>query len=81
MFSSGWRNRRNYASGPVLEVASEIPVLPVIWLWRFWLARGKLHILAGPPRRVKRRWHCRWQQLSRSAVCGRMVAWRRSGEW
>lgn len=49
MFSSGWRNRRNYVSGPVLEVASEIPVLPVIWLWRFWLARGKLHILAGPP--------------------------------
>ncbi|PXX15211.1 AAA domain-containing protein [Paraburkholderia tropica] len=49
MFSNGWRNRRNCVNGPVLEVASEIPVLPVIWLWRFWLARGKLHILAGPP--------------------------------
>lgn len=49
MFSNGWRNRQNYPSGPVLEVATEIPVLPVIWLWRFWLARGKLHILAGPP--------------------------------
>ncbi|MGF6533278.1 energy-coupling factor transporter ATP-binding protein EcfA2 [Paraburkholderia sp. GAS206C] len=35
--------------GVALVPASEIPTLPVIWLWKFWLARGKLHLLAGPP--------------------------------
>ena len=49
MFSSIFSNRSNTPNGPVLEVASEIPAHPVSWLWRFWLARGKLHILAGPP--------------------------------
>lgn len=48
MFSSIFSNRSNTPNGPVLEVTSDIPVLPIIWLWRFWLARGKLHILAGP---------------------------------
>lgn len=36
-------------SGVELVPASEIPMLPVLWLWKFWLARGKFHILAGPP--------------------------------
>jgi hypothetical protein len=49
MFSSILGSRSNNGNGPVLENASEIPVLAVVWLWQFWLARGKLHILAGPP--------------------------------
>ncbi len=32
-----------------LKVASAIPVRPIRWLWPTWLARGKLHILAGAP--------------------------------
>jgi putative DNA primase/helicase len=27
--------------------ASDIPVEPLVWLWKNWLAEGKLHILAG----------------------------------
>lgn len=36
-------------NGVELVPAIDIPILPVLWLWRFWLARGKFHILAGPP--------------------------------
>lgn len=36
-------------SGVDLVPASEIPMLPIRWLWKFWLAQGKFHILAGPP--------------------------------
>ncbi|WP_144157625.1 AAA family ATPase [Paraburkholderia sp. BCC1885] len=36
-------------NGVELVPASEIPMLPILWLWKFWLARGKFHILAGPP--------------------------------
>lgn len=35
--------------GVVLERASSIKVMPVSWLWQDWLARGKLHLLAGAP--------------------------------
>ncbi|MBF3788875.1 AAA family ATPase [Burkholderia pseudomallei] len=49
MHANVWSNRGANGNGPVLEVASEIPILPIIWLWKFWLARGKLHLLAGPP--------------------------------
>ena len=49
MFTNILRNRSNGDNGPVLEVASDIPVVTVPWLWIDWLARGKLHLLAGPP--------------------------------
>jgi putative DNA primase/helicase len=29
--------------------ASEIKPEPIAWLWKYWLARGKLHIIAGVP--------------------------------
>jgi putative DNA primase/helicase len=29
--------------------ASEIKPQPISWLWKYWLARGKLHIIAGAP--------------------------------
>jgi putative DNA primase/helicase len=29
--------------------ASEIAPEPISWLWKYWLARGKLHIIAGVP--------------------------------
>ncbi|HIE1653682.1 TPA: AAA family ATPase [Burkholderia cenocepacia] len=44
-----WSNRGANGNGPVLERASELPIEPIDWLWKFWLARGKLHLLAGPP--------------------------------
>lgn len=38
-------------SGKILRMllASEVVPEPVTWLWRDWLAKGKLHILAGQP--------------------------------
>lgn len=35
--------------GVVLIKASDIKVVPVAWLWQDWLARGKVHLLAGAP--------------------------------
>jgi putative DNA primase/helicase len=32
-----------------LDKASTIEALPIRWVWRDWLARGKVHILAGAP--------------------------------
>jgi putative DNA primase/helicase len=29
--------------------ASEIAPEPVSWIWKYWLARGKLHIIGGVP--------------------------------
>jgi hypothetical protein len=29
--------------------ASEIKPEPISWLWKYWLARAKLHIVAGAP--------------------------------
>lgn len=46
MFSSQFSTRPN---GVDIVAASEIPILPIHWLWQNWLAAGKLHILAGPP--------------------------------
>ena len=33
----------------VIERGSDLRIVPVAWLWRDWLARGKLHLLAGAP--------------------------------
>ncbi|MBY0235035.1 MAG: AAA family ATPase, partial [Burkholderiaceae bacterium] len=35
--------------GVVLTCGSSLKPEPVSWLWRDWLAQGKLHILAGAP--------------------------------
>ncbi|CAJ9864763.1 AAA family ATPase [Burkholderia pseudomallei] len=49
MHTNIWSKLGANGNGPVLEAASEIPMFPIFWLWKFWLARGKLHLLAGPP--------------------------------
>lgn len=36
-------------NGPIIDRASDIALLAVDWLWRFWLAVGKLHLLVGEP--------------------------------
>jgi putative DNA primase/helicase len=33
----------------ITRCASEIAPEPIAWLWKHWLARGKLHIIAGIP--------------------------------
>lgn len=35
--------------GVVLECGSDLKPAPIEWLWKHWLALGKLHILAGAP--------------------------------
>ncbi|WP_244108110.1 AAA family ATPase [Burkholderia ambifaria] len=35
--------------GVILVNGSDLKPEPISWLWREWLARGKLHILGGPP--------------------------------
>jgi putative DNA primase/helicase len=35
--------------GTVLLRAADLKPQPVRWLWRDWLARGKLHVMAGAP--------------------------------
>lgn len=36
-------------NGPIIEHASDIALLAIEWLWTFWLATGKLHLLVGEP--------------------------------
>lgn len=40
---------RPVLSGPSVQLikASSVPITPISWLWTEWLARGKIHILAG----------------------------------
>lgn len=33
----------------LLDQASQLKIMPIRWLWPGWLARGKLHVLAGTP--------------------------------
>ena len=40
---------REAAAVPTLIQADTITPKPVTWLWRGWLAAGKLHVMAGPP--------------------------------
>ncbi len=35
--------------GVIFERADSIEMKPIAWLWKDWLAKGKLHILAGAP--------------------------------
>lgn len=41
--------RIDLANGVVLVNGSDLTPEPVRWLWQYWLALGKLHILAGAP--------------------------------
>jgi len=45
------RNGRAFRPAPqiITRRASDIKPEPIAWLWRYWLARGKLHIIAGVP--------------------------------
>ncbi|WP_236748777.1 AAA family ATPase [Acidovorax carolinensis] len=40
---------RTELDGVVLKCAADLTPSPVRWLWQYWLALGKLHILAGAP--------------------------------
>ncbi len=40
---------RTELDGVVLKCAADLMPSPVRWLWQYWLALGKLHILAGAP--------------------------------
>ena len=35
--------------GVLLVNGADLQPQPIRWLWKYWLARGKFHILAGPP--------------------------------
>ena len=41
--------QRRDADGVVLVCAATLKPEPIAWLWRDWLALGKLHVLAGAP--------------------------------
>ena len=45
------RNGRAFRQAPqvITRRASDIKPEPIAWLWKDWLARGKLHIIAGVP--------------------------------
>lgn len=52
----GWVNPKKGGKGPqpvpegiILTRASDLRIEPVAWLWDGWLARGKMHLLAGAP--------------------------------
>ena len=48
--SNGYGAKRASAVPQVItRRASEISPEPIAWLWKHWIARGKLHILAGVP--------------------------------
>ena len=35
--------------GVILSCGADLMPEPVSWLWQYWLALGKMHILAGAP--------------------------------
>src|SRR5659263_196414 len=41
------RNKIN--DGVILVCGGNITPQPVAWIWEYWLAQGKLHVLAGAP--------------------------------
>ncbi len=43
------RIRPPQPDGVMIERGSDLRIVAVNWLWRNWLARGKLHLLAGAP--------------------------------
>lgn len=73
--------------GVILTRASDLKITPILWLWRYWLAAGKVHLLAGAPGQGKTTIALsvaatvttggRWPDGSRSPV-GSVLVW--SGE-
>ena len=50
LMGTRWANADSISrreSGVMLLKGSDLTPEPVRWLWRDWLAQGKLHILAG----------------------------------
>lgn len=45
----GEQVRRKAQDGVILTRASDLQITPIIWLWLYWLACGKVHLLAGAP--------------------------------
>ncbi|GEM_PF-1601300 len=43
------RHHLQKRNGPIIDLANDIQLRAVEWLWRFWLAIGKLHLLVGEP--------------------------------
>lgn len=37
------------AESVILRTAADVPLEPVVWLWRHFVARGKMHLLGGAP--------------------------------
>ena len=61
-----------------LTCASTLKAEPVDWLWRGWLARGKLHIIGGQPGAGQDDARDAMARRTRAAVYGRMAHIRRS---
>lgn len=40
---------KHQRSKAILQCGKEGSVEPIEWIWRYWLAKGKFHILAGAP--------------------------------
>ena len=62
----------------ILTCGANLTPQPVRWLWQYWLAMGKLHILAGAPYGGNH--HHRGALARRVTVCSRERAdleWRR----
>jgi len=48
--AAGATNQARQASdGVILRRGSDLEIVPIDWLWPGWLARGKMHLLAGAP--------------------------------
>lgn len=48
-FDSGFQASETQPNGVILKNGADLQPTPIQWLWRDWLALGKLHILAGAP--------------------------------
>lgn len=85
--TSASRPRSAAQDGVILTRASDLKITPILWLWRYWLAAGKVHLLAGAPGQGKTTIALsvaatvttggRWPDGSRSPV-GSVLVW--SGE-